>query len=98
MAWLDFTASAEADLESIGDYIAQDSPLAAIRLVMDIRDQCRKIAATPGLGRARPELGVDLRSLAVAPYVISYRCDEPDRITVIRIVHGARDLPRLIRE
>lgn len=98
MARLDFTAAAEADLESIGDYIAEDNPLAAIRMVMDIRDHCRRIASAPAIGRARPEFGMDMRSLSVSPYVIVYRIEKPGRVIVVRIVHGARDLPRLMRE
>ncbi|CAO3400164.1 type II toxin-antitoxin system RelE/ParE family toxin [Azospirillum palustre] len=98
MARLDFTAAADADLESIGDYIAQANPLAAIRMVLDIRDHCRKIASLPAIGRSRPELGVGLRSLSVSPYLIIYKAAEADRIVVIRIVHGARDLPQVMGE
>lgn len=98
MARLDFTATAEADLESIGDYIAQDNPLAAIRMVLDIRDHCRKIASMSAIGRSRPEFGVGLRSLSVSPYLIIYSAAEADRVIVIRIVHGARDLPQVVRE
>ncbi|BAI71727.1 plasmid stabilization system protein [Azospirillum sp. B510] len=98
MARLEFTAAAQADLESIGDYIAQDNPMAAIRMVLDIRDHCRKIAAIPTLGRVRPEFGAGLRSFAVSPYLIVYKVEEPDRVIVIRVVHGARDLPQLMRD
>ncbi|WP_455171896.1 type II toxin-antitoxin system RelE/ParE family toxin [Azospirillum largimobile] len=98
MARLEFTAAAEADLEQIGDYIAHENPLAAVRMVLDIREHCRKIAAVPGIGHARPDLGPDLRSLALQPYVIVYNSKEPDRVVVIRIIHGARDLPRLIQD
>jgi toxin ParE1/3/4 len=98
MIRLDFAAAAEADLESIGDYIAQDNPLAAIRMILDIRDHCRKIASIPAIGRTRPELGAGLRSLSVSPYVIIYRYEEPDRVVVVRIVHGARDLPQVMKE
>ncbi|PWC79029.1 type II toxin-antitoxin system RelE/ParE family toxin [Azospirillum sp. TSH64] len=98
MARLEFTAAAEGDLESIGDYIAQDNPLAAIRMVLDIRDHCRKIASMPAIGRSRPELGTGLRSLSVSPYLILYRAENADRVIVIRIVHGARDLPHVMRD
>ncbi|CBS86847.1 type II toxin-antitoxin system RelE/ParE family toxin [Azospirillum lipoferum] len=98
MARLELTAAAEADLEQIGDYIAHENPLAAVRLVLDIREHCRKIAKVPGIGRPRPDLGTCLRSLALPPYVIVYCHTEPDRVVVIRIIHGARDLSRLIQE
>ncbi|HYF90521.1 type II toxin-antitoxin system RelE/ParE family toxin [Azospirillum sp.] len=98
MARLELTAAAEADLEQIADYIAHENPLAAVRLVLDIREHCRKIAAVPGIGRARPELGPNLRSLALQPYVIVYSHTEPHRVIVIRIIHGARDLPRIMQD
>jgi toxin ParE1/3/4 len=54
MPSIDFTPLAEADLEQIGDYIAQDSPRRALSFIRELRDQCRKIAAAPLSYRERP--------------------------------------------
>lgn len=46
----------------------------------------------PESGRKRPDLAPDLRSLPVGNQVIFYR-PIPDGIQVIRVLHGARDIP-----
>ena len=43
----EFTARAEADLESIGDYIAKDNPLRAVTFIQEVRKRCYDIAKTP---------------------------------------------------
>ena len=49
--------------------------------------------AIPGLSHiGRPGLVEGTRELVEAPYIIIYMVDEPaDEITVLAIVHGARD-------
>ena len=47
------------------------------------------------MGPRRPELGTELRSFAVARYVIYYRPIEGG-IEVIRVLHSARDVRRHI--
>ncbi len=46
---IELSPLAEADLESIGDYIALDSPGNALRFILSLRDQCQKIALHPWL-------------------------------------------------
>ena len=49
------------------------------------------------VGRERPDAQASVRSFPVAPHVILYR--PTDRgVRVLRVVHGARDLPRALRE
>lgn len=86
------TPLAEQDLEEIGDYIAQDNPDRAASFVMDLQAQCRKICTNPGGYRRRPELSDELRSCAYGNYVIFFESTN-DLVTIIRILHGARDLP-----
>jgi toxin ParE1/3/4 len=87
-----FKPLAERDLEAIGDYIAADNPVRAVSFVRELRQQCRRIAQNPLGYRARPELDEGLRSCAYDSYVIFFEA-KPDEVTVIRILHGARDLP-----
>ena len=89
-----FTASSDADLIQIHDYIAQDNVVAARRIVIGIRERCVTLADTPLLGRARPEYGADSRSITFrgAPYVIVYRPIN-DGVEILRIRHGRRNLP-----
>ncbi|MDR0275203.1 MAG: type II toxin-antitoxin system RelE/ParE family toxin [Burkholderiaceae bacterium] len=89
---LRFSPLAEHDLESIGDYIAADSPVRAVSFVLELREQCQRIARNPWGYRARPELGEGLRSCAWGNYVIFFEA-ETDEVAIVRILHGARDLP-----
>ena len=47
------------------------------------------------MGRARPELRADLRSLPFGAYLILYRVVE-DGVEIIRVVHAARNLDDLV--
>ncbi len=90
------TKRAESDLEDIWHYIAQDSVLAADKVLDDIETQCRLIATQPRMGRARPELThPDLRSFPVGRYLIFYTT-LPDGIEIVRVLHSARELDILL--
>jgi toxin ParE1/3/4 len=92
MSRLQFTPRAIKDLEEIEDYISKDNPDAALRLVRKIRTKCSLLSRQPGTGRNRSELRPELRGFPVGNYLIFY---QPSRegIEVIRILHGARDVP-----
>ena len=94
MARLTITESARADLREIRAYIAKDNPGAARRVVERLRTQARKLAETPGIGRSRKDLRPDLFSFPVGRHVLFYR-PQPDGIVLVRVIHGARDLPAL---
>ena len=94
MARLTITESARADLREISAYIAQDNPAAARRVVERLRAQARNLAATPGMGRSREDLRPDLFSFPVGRHVLFYR-PQPGGIVLVRVIHGARDLPAL---
>ena len=51
----------------------------------------------PRLGQARPDLAPDLRHWVVGAYIMLYRID-PDAVTIVRIVHDARDLREVVDE
>lgn len=97
MTRLFITPLAEADIEEIGDYIAQDSPARALSFVRELRVQCRKIADAPEAYRLRRELGEELRACAYHRYMIFFVATA-DITTIIRVLHGARDLATLFRE
>ncbi len=90
---LRFTPQAQADLEGIADYIAADNRARASSFVRELRVQCQRIAINPRGYRRRPELGEGIRSCAHGNYVIFFAESAKD-LTVIRILHGARDIAR----
>jgi toxin ParE1/3/4 len=87
-----FAPAANADLEAIRQWIAAEGVAARCRDVRNAAGQPMLEAgrhATPG--PTAPEYGEHLRSVAFGSYVILYEV-EPEQITILRIVHGARDL------
>jgi toxin ParE1/3/4 len=90
-----FSALVEGDLETIGDYIAADSPARAVSFVRQLRAQCLKLGQNPVLYRLRPDIGPEVRLVPMGRYVILYRI-VGEVVRVERVVHGARDLPALL--
>lgn len=86
---------AYADLEEIRDYIAQDNPQAANRVIDEIFEAFRALAAFPQRGFKRPELTLrPLRFAVVRSYVIAYAANESP-LWIIAVIHGRRS-PRTI--
>lgn len=91
---IQWTAQAEKDLIEIWGYIAQDNSLAADRVLDEIDQKVNVLAENPLLGRFRPDIAPELRYFAVGKYLILYRIAY-NGIQIVRVVHGARDLPNL---
>lgn len=61
-----FTVTASRDIESIIDYVADESSFdAAERLLANINNKCRILARFPSMGRKRYELAPSLRSFPI---------------------------------
>ena len=84
------SALAQADLEGIWLYIAQDNPTAADRFVDRIQQTCQKLAQAPRIGRSREDLASGLRSLPLDKYIIFYR-PAKSGVEVARVLSGYRD-------
>ena len=84
--------AAVRDLDHIFDWIFQDSLNAAAEIVRRIRGRIERLAI-PGLSHiGRPGLVAGTRELIEGPYIVVYEVDElVEEITVLAIVHGARD-------
>ena len=79
------------DLHEIWLQIALDSQRAADRFAELVYAAEDMLADYPALGEARPDLASGLRKWRVWKYLLLYRVDE-DAVTIVRILHGARDL------
>ena len=86
---------AKSELEAIGDHIAEDSPANAERFIERLTAKFVALGRHPRIGRARPELRSDLRSLPYGAYLILYRLMD-DGVEIVRVVHAARNLDDLI--
>ena len=82
---------AEADLDDVWWYIAQDNPEAADRLLERIEEQCRALAQFPEMGATRDELMRGLRSLPIGNYLVFYLPIQHG-IEIVRVLPGMRDI------
>ena len=90
MARLVILPAARMDLIEIGDFIALDNPERAASFVAEI-----EVAERPGSFPARDELHKGLRSARHGRYLIFF-VEAGDDVRIVRVLHGARDLPSLL--
>ncbi len=84
-----WTETAEAHLNGIFAYIAQDSKTYALRTVDRITRRSQQIGAFPLSGRRVPEYDMDqIREVFSGPYRIIYHI-KADQVDVIAVIHGA---------
>lgn len=87
---------AEADLDAIIDYIAQDNPTRAEEFGQELREKTLPLAQHPRLGRTgRPGLPTGVRELiAHRNYIVFYRVlDETRTVEILRVKHAAQEMP-----
>lgn len=90
------TPAARADLEEIDDFIREDNPDAAQRVLRELRDSMGKLARMPEMGHFRKDLCEEpLRFWSVYSYLIIYRA-EARPLQVLRVLHSARDVRTLL--
>ena len=89
--------AARADLIEIGDFIGLDSPERAASFLAEIEAKMIKAAERPGSFPARDELHEGLRSARHGRYSIFF-IEAHDEVRIVRVLHGARDLPRLFEQ
>jgi len=84
-----------ADLDEIREYIANENPDAADRLMDEFFAEFRALAQFPQLGHARPELSSHpIRFRTVREYLIAYVPDE-SLLWILAVLHGRRN-PRVM--
>lgn len=87
------TPSARQDLDEIEEYIAQDSPNAARRVMLELQAAMQRLAEFPNLGHRRADVeDPRYRFWVVYSYLIVYIPDTSP-LRIIRVVSGYRDLP-----
>ena len=90
---------AEADLDNIIDYIAQDNPTRAETFGQELRDKTLPLAQHPQMGRTgRPGLPVFVRELvAHGNYIVFYRvldnAGDVGTVEILRVKHAAQQMP-----
>jgi toxin ParE1/3/4 len=90
-----WTLTAADDVRLLEEWIARDSPLNAVEFTDRLIGSVEKLADSPLLGRMVPEFNQDrIRELIYRGYRVVYSVDA-SLVTVLRVVHGARDMRRL---
>jgi toxin ParE1/3/4 len=83
------------DVLDIVRYMRRHNPTAAARFVDAFKSTVALMAGTPRLGRLRPDLGAaETRSWRIRGfqnYLIFYEV-QPDKLRLLRVLHGSRDL------
>lgn len=89
---LRWTRRALRDMQYLYDYIADDNPAAARRMVSRIREATGHLRRSPQMGKqGRVE---DTRELVIAgtPYIVVYHL-EGEELQIAAVIHGAQRWP-----
>ena len=97
MADIRWTVEAERWLRDIYDYIAQDSPVSAERVVTEMYDKAQTLALFPRMGHVYdPHKDDEVRILLYGHYRIAYLVNPDEAIDILGVFHGALDIERYL--
>jgi toxin ParE1/3/4 len=91
------------DLDEIAEFIGRSNPRAALRFLDAFDQTVAKLAKMPGLGSPYESSHPRLQDVRIQPiarfkkYWIFYRPTK-NRIEVLRVLHGARELDAALEE
>lgn len=90
----ELSSAADVDLDEIFDYTVNKFGFdQAVFYLGSIVDVLETLPSNPHLGKQRAEIRNELYGVLHGKHVIFYRIMF-DRIRIIRILHGSRDLPK----
>ena len=93
-----FSREADTDLAAIRAYISLDNPRRAEIFTRQLVTACLAIADAPLGWTLIPRYErLGLRRKSYRQYLIFYRV-HPDRIEIVRVLHGRRDVDRILSE
>jgi toxin ParE1/3/4 len=87
--WLE---AALNNLIAEAEYISQDSPTAADRMVVAILDAVENLKRFPALGRPGRVAGTRELVVSGTPYIVPYRV-RGDTVELLLVLHAARQWP-----
>lgn len=86
--------AAREDLRAIHQYGAhQWGKPRSDEYMNSLKDKLWLLLQQPEIGKARPELSPDVRSVSVTSHVIFYQVQR-EQLQIIRILHGRQDVTR----
>ena len=97
MAEIRWTTEAEIWLKDIYDYIAQDDPSAAAKVLEGIYEKAQVLREFPEIGyRYRSEPEGEIRILLYGHYRIAYLLADGRPIDILGVFHGALEIDRYL--
>ena len=81
-----------ANLNAEAEYIAEDNPAAARRVVQKIFRAVDLLKQNPAMGRAGRVAGTRELIVTDTPYIVPYRV-RGDAVEILRVFHAARKWP-----
>ena len=97
MAEIRWTNESEQWLKDIHDYIAQDNPAAASKVITGIYQRAQILTKFPEVGyKYRFEPEGEIRILLYGHYRIAYLIRGREYIDILGIFHGALDIDRYL--
>jgi toxin ParE1/3/4 len=89
-----WTDTAQKHLDAIYNYIAQNSPQYAKRMVDRLTIRSQQISLHPVSGRIVPEYEMNqIREVIEGPYRIIYYI-KPEQIDILAVIHGAMNITK----
>ena len=82
-----------AILEAEANYLAEDAPAAARRMVQRIFRAVELLKKNPAIGRPGRVLGTRELVVGGTPYILPYRV-RGEAVEILRFFHGARKWPK----
>lgn len=89
---LRYTPRARLDLAEIHDYIAQENPQAARRVIHIIRNAAEALLQNPQVGRVGRIVGTRELTVGRFPFMLAYRVDAVE-VQILSVIHTARMWP-----
>jgi toxin ParE1/3/4 len=90
-----FSESAKTDLLEAWLFIAEENIDAADGVIEAIHQEARTLSLQPLMGRLRSELFEGVRSWPTSTRYILFYVPAEDGVTVLRVLHHARDIPNV---
>ena len=94
------STAAERDILEIVEWIAVENPAAARGFRASLDNIATTLGDHPRIGALKPELAsppIRFIPLRGYPYIVVYTPDR-DPPLILRVLHGARDLPEILRD
>jgi addiction module RelE/StbE family toxin len=89
---LKWTRLALQDLRHLHEYIAEDNPSAANRMVTRIQDSTQRLKKHPHMGRPGRVQGTRELVIAGSPYIVVYILGDSE-IHIVAVIHSAMPWP-----